>query len=132
MEQIKLVIQRLMAGRYGLDQLNVVILIVATLMIGLSQGLGLFILYLFGLILIMVYFYRIFSKDIYHRGKENQMLLSKMKWIKNKCLLFKHIMDKKYRYFTCPTCYQIVRVPRGRGKIEITCPKCRKKFDKKS
>ena len=40
--------------------------------------------------------------------------------------------DKTHRYFKCPGCGQTVRVPRGRGKIQITCPKCRREFIKKT
>ena len=33
-------------------------------------------------------------------------------------------MDKEHKYFTCPNCKTVCRVPRGKGKIVITCPKC--------
>jgi len=42
------------------------------------------------------------------------------------------IKDREHRYFDCPKCRQMVRVPRGKGKISITCPKCREKFVRKS
>lgn len=40
--------------------------------------------------------------------------------------------DKDHRIFRCPNCDQRVRVPRGRGKIEITCPRCSHRFVKRS
>ena len=32
--------------------------------------------------------------------------------------------DKTHRYFTCKNCKTICRVPAGKGKIVLTCPKC--------
>jgi ribosomal protein L37AE/L43A len=40
--------------------------------------------------------------------------------------------DKDHRYFACPKCKQAVRVPKGAGKIRVTCPKCGEKFQKKA
>ena len=40
--------------------------------------------------------------------------------------------DKTHKYYKCPTCKQVVRVPKGRGKIEINCPKCHTKFIKRT
>lgn len=39
---------------------------------------------------------------------------------------------KIYRYFSCPQCGQSVRIPRGHGKVEITCPKCSAVFQKRT
>ena len=44
----------------------------------------------------------------------------------------KNHQDKEHKYYLCPSCKQIVRVPKGRGKITITCPTCKNRFDKKS
>ena len=46
--------------------------------------------------------------------------------------LFDRLKDRQHRYFDCPKCHQMVRVPRGKGKISITCPRCREKFVKKT
>ena len=52
-----------------------------------------------------------------------------VKWDKMK----KRMAQRKtYKFFKCPTCKQEVRVPKGHGKIEITCPKCRERFVKHS
>ena len=47
-------------------------------------------------------------------------------------LIFDRLKDRQHRYFACPKCRQTVRVPRGKGKISITCPKCREKFIRKT
>jgi len=47
-------------------------------------------------------------------------------------MLLDRIRDRSHRYYSCPRCRQPVRVPRGKGKISITCPKCSEKFIKKT
>ena len=44
----------------------------------------------------------------------------------------KNIKDREYKYFVCPGCGQICRVPKKRGKITITCPRCHASFDRRS
>ncbi len=74
-----------------------------------------------------------FSKNIYKRYNENQKYLYYMKPLERyKTLLKKQKNDPEHKYFRCPSCQQLVRVPKGRGKITITCPKCKKEFDRKS
>lgn len=70
-------------------------------------------------------YYRIFSRDLYKRQKENYAFreffkIMKLKW-----------KDRKtYRYYRCPSCHAWMRVPKGRGSIKITCRVCKTKFDK--
>ena len=66
--------------------------------------------------------YRMYSRNIEARRRENTAFLR----------FFSRLTDKQYRYFRCPQCGQQLRVPRGRGKISITCPKCHNQFIKKS
>ena len=47
-------------------------------------------------------------------------------------MILDRIKDREHRYFDCAKCRQLVRVPRGKGKIMITCPKCKEKFQRKS
>ena len=78
--------------------------------------------------------FRMLSKNIEARRKENNMY----NYYKSKVMGFfaikknEYNQKEKYRFFTCSKCKQRVRVPKGRGKIEITCPKCGNKFVKKS
>lgn len=130
-------IARFMTGRYGLDAfgkfLNItsIILLIAALLFRWSM------FYLFGVLLIIYEYFRMLSRDIQKRYKENQSYLTlkykltiKLGKIKG---IFKPRADAKtHRVFKCPSCRQKVRVPKGKGRIEITCPKCRNKFVKKS
>ena len=126
-------IARFMYGRNGWDQLNqalfrgylllwiveivTAILLKNRLVTGVFNG---------ALFLLMIFiFYRTFSKDLYRRRTENQ------KWVGWYCGLknrnagarARHA-DKEHKYFTCKNCKAICRVPVGKGKIVITCPKC--------
>ena len=87
-----------------------------------------------GIAAIVYAYFRIFSRNIQQRYAENQKYLNyryqmAVKWDRFK----KHLAQRKnYRFYKCPQCKQKVRVPKGRGKICITCPKCRTEFVKKS
>ena len=113
-----------MMGRYGSDKLNMALLIasVALSIIGaVTPWLKLvFVVISYGLMIWAIY--RMFSRKTYKRYQENRKFLQ----------LFERIRDKEHRYFDCPRCRQQVRVPKGKGKISITCPKCREKFIKKT
>ena len=78
--------------------------------------------------------FRMMSRNIEARRKENEMYCFYKSKVVN---LFgqrknEHSQKANYRFYSCPKCKQRVRVPKGRGKIEITCPKCGAKFVKKS
>ena len=74
--------------------------------------------------------FRMFSKNLPKRRSENAKFLQKVWWpIKGKLHRMK---DKDHKYFTCPACRTVCRVPRGKGKIVITCPKCRGRIEGKS
>lgn len=113
-------------GRYGSDGLNIAILCTA-LMLSLISALipgAIFssILYLLGTGLLVWALFRSFSKNTYKRYEENRKFR----------LFFTRLRDREHRYYNCPACRQPVRVPRGKGKIAITCPSCGEKFIRKS
>ena len=119
-------IQRFMAGRYGTDKLNLSILLtgVATsILSSLMPRVGVKLILLFlSYILLFLAIFRTFSRNTYRRYEENRKFL----------MFFQRLRDRDHRYFYCPRCRQQVRVPRGKGTIAITCPKCREKFVKKT
>lgn len=128
--------RRFMTGRYGVDQLSRVYLAAAlVLMIAASFARGAMpILDLFALFLLGYTYYRMFSRDISKMYAQNQKYLNfrykqTVKWNNAKK---RFAQRKEYRFFRCPQCRQRVRVPRGRGKICITCPKCKAEFIKRS
>ena len=122
-----------MSGRYGFDQLNGFLCILSLILVVLGAWLSGF-LYWLGLALLLWCYYRIFSRNIQKRYAENMKYLSLQNqakdWLARQKLRFDQ--RKVYRYFQCPHCRQSIRVPRGRGRISITCPKCGTSFIKKS
>ena len=126
--------QQFMVGRYGADELGRFISVstLVCLLVSLFTKRG--ILYWIGLFLIFYTYFRMFSKNVSKRYQENQKFLTlRYKAVAKWSIMKKHFLERKiYRFYKCPQCKQKVRVPKGRGKICITCPKCRTEFVKKS
>ena len=117
--------RQFMVGRYGTDKLNSVILTTALIvcLVGVfvdSSVSGIFTLVSYGLMFWAIF--RTFSRNTYKRYQENRKFL----------MFLERIKDREHRYYSCPKCKQSVRVPRGKGKIAITCPRCKERFVKKS
>lgn len=115
-----------MTGRYGTDKLNMAILgagLIACLLALFIRmpmlDLALTVLS-YGLMFWAIF--RALSRNTYKRYQENRKYL----------VLVERLKDRQHRYFTCPKCRQTVRVPRGKGKLAITCPRCKERFIKKS
>ena len=119
-------LRNFMMGRYGTDRLNMVILSVglAASLLSVILRAPVMDLILFVLSYGMMFWaiFRTLSRNTYKRYQENRKFLQ----------LVGRIKDREHRYFDCPKCRQMVRVPRGKGKISITCPRCREKFVKKT
>ena len=115
-----------MAGRYGTDRLNMVILcagLVASLLsVWISTAPLNLIFWALSYGLMIWAIWRTMSRNTYKRYQENRKFLQ----------FFDRLKDREHRYFDCPKCRQMVRVPRGKGKISITCPRCKEKFVKKT
>lgn len=126
-------IARFMMGRYGNDTLNNHLMIVVIIMIVISFFTQNMFLQVIELVLWGIVIFRMMSKQVYKRNAENEAYLNMFKPITRKtALLKKNMQDKQNKYFRCPTCQQMVRVPRGKGKVEVTCPKCHTHFDKRT
>lgn len=126
MNRISAWLRRFMMGRYGTDKLNMYILgagVVCSLL-GLFIPVNLVRLFLStaSYALMIWAIFRTFSRNTYKRYQENRKFL----------MLLTRFKDRQHRYFDCPRCRQSVRVPRGKGKIMITCPKCGERFQKKT
>lgn len=100
------------------------------LVIGLFVG----IFYYIGLLLLLYAYFRMLSRNVHKRYAENIAFMQKTAGVRAKFgqLQQRFALRKTYRYFSCPHCRQQVRVPKGRGKISITCPKCGTQFIKKA
>ena len=126
--------QRFMAGRYGNDQLNQFIFIVAIISMVLEIITRQSLFYTLSLVLLILAYVRVFSRNINKRYEENMKFLQKKDAILNKFRKQKYYAAQRrnFHIYTCPQCKQKIRIPKGKGKISITCPKCRTSFIKKS
>jgi hypothetical protein len=128
---------RFMTGRNGSDNLTrfvsvtVCIIIVAAMFVSGSASYVLWALSIAGL---AYSYFRIFSQNINKRSEENRRYLL----MKNEFLsYFRGVMErrsqrKEYKFFRCPSCHTILRVPRGKGKVKVICRKCGASFIKKT
>ena len=120
-------LSRFMYGRYGTDRLNRWLLITALILV-LLGGIGSRFASWMGIFSFLAYapliwsVVRMYSRNIEARRRENAAFQR----------FFSRLTDKQYRYFHCPGCRQTVRVPRGKGKINIRCPKCSCQFIKRT
>ena len=130
---------RFMQGRYGVDQFAkftmgvALVSIVLAIFVNTGSSAG-SLLDMLGLVAIVYTYFRIFSRNISKRAQENQKYLSATATIRQRLNKEQNMMKqrKDYHIYTCPSCGQKVRIPRGKGKIEISCPKCHSKFVKRS
>ena len=127
-------LNRFMYGRYGQDPFSRFLLAVCFVMLVLSffiriPGLGILVLLLLGYV-----YFRMLSRNVTARAAENRKFLE----LKDRFLgLFKggsgrgRVQGENVS-FRCPKCSQKIRIPSGKGLVEITCPKCRTKFRKRT
>ncbi len=125
--------RKAMSGRYGMDEIGHVIYVLGILVYAVGLIRRNQSLFVFSFMIFMVSLTRAFSRNIEVRRRENQRYLT-FRWKLISRIIGKgNRRDRKnYRYFRCPECGQSLRVPRGKGKIEVTCPHCKKVFDKRS
>ena len=124
--KIKMGLMRFMSGRYGTDKLNSHLLWtgVAFCLLSMFMPLAGLVLAMTGLsyLFMGIAVFRCLSRNTYKRYQENRKYLA----------FWSRLKDREHKYFSCPRCRQSVRVPKGKGKIAITCPKCKEKFIKKT
>lgn len=127
-------INEFMYGRYKGDELNRFLAIVYLIIWVISFFPYLRFLQLINTLIFILIFYRAFSKNIYARQKELNSYLKIKNKIKTQINFTKqkHKNRKTHLYFKCSNCKSNLRVPKGKGKIEITCPKCNKTMIKHS
>ena len=124
---------RFMMGRYGTDALNRALCIVSLVFI-LIGNFGSRLFYWAALVLLGISYFRMLSYNREKRYAENIAYYRATQQVRTRMNQWKKRFSQRryYHYYRCPRCRQQLRVPRGRGKIEITCPKCRAQFVKKS
>ena len=123
-----------MAGRYGSDQLSRFLSFLAMVLIVLNLFLRSNVLWVLSLAALVLVYVRMFSRNFEKRRRENARYLQvKAKLtggVKN--WTDRRKQSKDYVFFRCPSCHAMLRVPRGKGKIRVTCRKCGNAFEKKT
>lgn len=124
-------IRKFFYGRNGFDdlaKLSLILSIVVFLIYGFwPRGIVKVILSFLYLALLVYAYFRILSKKVYKRVQENRKYLGALKMTKTRWQ-----QRKTHKFYRCPKCKTWLRVPKGRGKIEITCVKCATKFEKRT
>lgn len=126
-------LQRFFYGRYGGDQLNWALLILYLLLWLLGVVTRIVVFPILSWLLFFLVLFRMLSRNTAKRWAENQKFLRI--WNKVKGFFTTRAAqwrDKDHRYYKCPKCKNKLRVPRGKGKIQITCPVCRTEFIRKT
>lgn len=131
MTKIRNFFTKLMQGRYGVDILSRDITWFSLGLVLIASFTRNRLLNNIALILLLISYVRVFSKNINARYKENIKYNKIRRNIINKIKrTFKRIKDlPKYRYLRCKSCNKQLRIPRGKKNIVVTCPSCRSKFD---
>lgn len=131
-------LMRFMQGRYGVDQFSNFLIILALILMVLEIFIPIpqvrSVLNTIGLLLIMYAYFRIFSRNHYKRYAENERYMKYYNKVRFFLARKKSHMEQRrtHRIYKCPSCKQSIRVPKGKGKIAITCPKCRTEFIRRS
>ena len=134
LQKLRSTMYRLSYGRYGNDEFSRFLLF---------GGLGLWVVslitririfYTFAVIMLFYNIFRIYSKNFAARRKELDTFLFYKHKFDSKFALQKRMWNERHthKFFKCPKCKTVVRLPKGKGKIEITCPKCKTDFIKKT
>lgn len=134
MNRFKDKMARFMYGRYGMDQLSRSLSLICLVLLIVTMFVRNNVIYMIALVGIVYTYFRVFSRNISRRSEENEKYLKfhyKVVGKLNK-IKFRITDSKTHRIFRCPSCSQKIRVPRGKGKISIKCPKCRIEFIKKT
>jgi len=126
-------LRALLRDRYGLDQLSVALMLLGCLLTLILSLCGVRYYRLIGLLPMLLALLRVLSRNSEKRRAENDRFLRIWAPIKGKIgVKLQHAQDTDHRYYPCPTCKKTLRVPKNRGKIEITCPHCGTKFKKRT
>lgn len=126
--------KRFMKDRYGGNQLSLVLFILSITLQLIGQISKIKIFYIFSYVPLGIGIYRILSKNVQKRRMENYKFSIFLSPVYKKYNSLKNRIktSKEYKYFRCPNCKQLLRIPRGKGKVKINCSKCNHTFEKRS
>lgn len=124
---------RFMAGRYGGDQLNLFLIVLYLMFYVVFLFTRLLVFELLGTVVLVFTLFRTLSRNLERRRAENNRFLQIVRPLWRKWSAFRaRAHDKEHRYFKCPNCGRYLRVPRGKGRITVTCRNCSVSFEEKS
>lgn len=127
MKRIKDKFSRFFEGRYGMDELGKTLLIASVICYALGALVKVGLFFSIGMFLFIYSVYRMMSKQHWDRGEENRKYNQHVKLWRTR---FQE--RKTSRIYMCKRCGKLIRVPKGRGKIQITCPHCGSKIIKRT
>ncbi len=129
----------MLMGRYGNDNLNRFLSILSLVFMALAfvlvgRGSLTRLLWLIAVVLLVLVYVRMFSRNVYKRSSENtkymQLKYKLTSWFK--MIRERWVQRKDYKFFSCPLCHTKLRVPRHKGKVNIVCRKCGNSFQGKT
>ena len=125
---------KFMQGRYGVDSLSRFLSVVLLAVIILRMFIRIPLSGTITLVILVILYWRMFSRNIPKRYEENQKFLQIRDKLLGRFSNFGSNMSqmKDYHIYKCPRCNQKIRIPRGKGHIMVRCPKCGYEFHKKS
>lgn len=122
-------LMQFMSGRYGIDLLFYVLFGISVLLVIINMFIGSIVMQLIIDVIMIFSFYRVLSRKIEVRRRENQVVLNMVSKVKNRQLTIRRRKaDYTHIYKKCPRCHAVLRLPRRKGKHTTVCPKCSKKF----
>ena len=127
-------LHKFMLGRYGPDHLCIAMIIFSFVLSLLHAIIGYLPLLLLSYFLFGLTLFRMLSRNIYRRRAENDKFIRY--WWPVRTKIKRSITNLKqrrtFKFFKCPKCKKTLRVPRGKGRLQVTCPKCGEKCFKKT
>lgn len=122
-------LMQLMSGRYGPDGLFYVIFGVSAILSVANCFIRSFVLQTVVYALVIYAFFRVMSRNIEARRRENQIFNNfKIKITNKRNVIRQRKADYNHVYKKCPRCHAVLRLPRRKGKHTTVCPKCNNKF----
>ena len=127
-------LQQFLDKCYGFDLLGYLLLAACVLLTMLSRLFDVVLPGLFACIALVWAVSRAFSHNIQKRWSENQRLLKLLPELRRALAdgRIRHKQRRDYKFFRCPGCKNRLRLPRGKGRIQITCPRCGQRFGGKT
>ena len=137
MNEFRKKLNHMMESRYGVDELGRFILCATVILLLISAVIRSYVLSIVIAVIALYGLIRTFSGDAARRRDENRRYLEFCERIRDKAHELyqggeRQLNDREHAYFHCPNCHQLVRVPRGKGRIMIHCPKCGTDFEKRT